>query len=49
MSQKNQELGSVGGKDAAALSRAEVPTAGRDGTKHALYKPTKGNMVNNPA
>lgn len=44
MSQKNQELGSVGVQHAAAPQWGwEVPTAGRDGTKHALYKPTKGN------
>lgn len=48
MSQKDQELGSVGGKDAAD-PRAEVPTAGRDGTEHALYKPTRGNWSNSPA
>ena len=48
MSQKDQELGSVGGKDAAD-PRAEVPIAGRDGTEHALYNPTRGNWSNSPA
>lgn len=48
MNQKNQELRSVGGKDAAD-PRAELPTAGRDGTEHALYKPTKGSWSNGPA